>query len=133
MRSDSQKVFDALWRQRISRIHIGPPPRTEKKEDEKEIIDYKSLLNRLDSMCHDEREAVKELLSKVSVDESCRDYLMKRLNRSMSSEEREVVQPQIQHKVDCVEIVDHFDKGPNPVDAHIITTIGRDGSINTDF
>lgn len=40
---------------------------------------------------------------------------------------------QIQHKGDRVDIVDHFDHGPNPVDAHIITSVGPDGSINTDI
>jgi len=40
---------------------------------------------------------------------------------------------QVQHKFDRVDVVDHFDKGPNPVDAHIVTTIGKDGSISTDF
>lgn len=40
---------------------------------------------------------------------------------------------QMQHKGDRVDIVDHLDKGPNPVDFHIITTIGPKGDINTDW
>ncbi len=40
---------------------------------------------------------------------------------------------QIQHKKDRVDIVDHFDKGKNPVDYHIIHSINKDGSIDTDI
>lgn len=38
---------------------------------------------------------------------------------------------QIQHKGDRIDIVDHMDKGKAPVDVHIITSINRDGSIDT--
>lgn len=38
---------------------------------------------------------------------------------------------QIQHRGDCVKIVDHFDKGLYPVDFHIITKIGPNGKITT--
>ncbi len=36
---------------------------------------------------------------------------------------------QIQHKGNQVEIVDHFDKGPLPVDYHIVTIVGPNGQI----
>ena len=38
---------------------------------------------------------------------------------------------QIQHKGDRVDIVDHMDKGNDPVDVHIITSINKDGSIDS--
>ena len=38
---------------------------------------------------------------------------------------------QIQHKGDRVDIVDHMDKGKDPVDVHIITSINKDGSIDS--
>ena len=38
---------------------------------------------------------------------------------------------QIQHKGPYVDIVDHFDHGPDPVDVHIITQIDREGNIET--
>lgn len=38
---------------------------------------------------------------------------------------------QVQHKGFRVDIVDHLDKGPNPVDVHIVTQIGPGGSIQT--
>lgn len=40
---------------------------------------------------------------------------------------------QVQHKGDRVDVVDHFDKGQNPQDLHIIHRIGPDGSIETDI
>lgn len=40
---------------------------------------------------------------------------------------------QIQHKIDHVDIVDHFDKGDDPVDVHIIHRIDRFGNINIDI
>ncbi len=40
---------------------------------------------------------------------------------------------QIQHKGDEVQIVDHFDHGPDPVDAHIVTKIGPKGNIDMDW
>jgi len=40
---------------------------------------------------------------------------------------------QIQHKGTHVDIVDHMDRGPNAVNAHIVTRIGPGGSIKTNF
>lgn len=40
---------------------------------------------------------------------------------------------QIQHKFDKVQIVDHFDKGVLPVQAHLVTTIDSSGNITTDI
>ncbi len=40
---------------------------------------------------------------------------------------------QIQHRGDHVDIVDHFDHGKDGVPAHIVTSIGHDGSIDTDI
>ncbi len=40
---------------------------------------------------------------------------------------------QIQHKGKYIDIVDHFDKGNDPIDFHIITKINPDGSINTEY
>lgn len=40
---------------------------------------------------------------------------------------------QVQHKFNQVEIVDHFDKGPDPIDLHIVTTINKRGEIDTDI
>lgn len=40
---------------------------------------------------------------------------------------------QIQHKGTCVDVVDHFDKGKDPVDFHIVHRIGPDGSIKMDY
>lgn len=40
---------------------------------------------------------------------------------------------QIQHKGNRVDVVDHFDHGKNPVDCHIVTTIGPDGKIDSNF
>ena len=41
---------------------------------------------------------------------------------------------QIQHKNDHIDIVDHFDKGKDPIaDFHIIHRIGPDGNIKFDY
>ncbi|MFH1461089.1 MAG: hypothetical protein ABIF84_01575 [Patescibacteria group bacterium] len=40
---------------------------------------------------------------------------------------------QIQHKGDRVDIVDHFDHGPDPVDLHIITKVRKDEKIDFDW
>ena len=40
---------------------------------------------------------------------------------------------QVQHKVDRIEIVDHFDHGVKPVDFHIVTKVDKFGNINTDY
>lgn len=40
---------------------------------------------------------------------------------------------QIQHRGNRVDIVDHFDKGPYPVDFHIIHHIDKKGKIDIDF
>jgi hypothetical protein len=40
---------------------------------------------------------------------------------------------QVQVKPDRVDIVDHFDKGPNPVPVHVVTTVGPDGQTKTNY
>lgn len=40
---------------------------------------------------------------------------------------------QIQHQGDRIDIVDHFDKGQDPVDVHIITTVDKNGKITYDW
>ncbi len=40
---------------------------------------------------------------------------------------------QIQHKGPHVDVVDHFDKGPDQVPIHIVTCINRDGTIDVDI
>ena len=40
---------------------------------------------------------------------------------------------QIQHKGDRVEFIEHLDKGPDPVDVHVVTRIDKDGSITFDW
>jgi len=40
---------------------------------------------------------------------------------------------QIQHRRDHIDIVDHFDKGPKPIDAHVITRIDRKGNTDSGF
>ena len=40
---------------------------------------------------------------------------------------------QVQHKHDHVDIVDHFDHGPDPVDVHIIHHIDKTGNIDIDI
>jgi len=37
---------------------------------------------------------------------------------------------QVQHKGTYVDIVDHFDKGPNPVKVHIVTRVNKDGTLD---
>ena len=37
---------------------------------------------------------------------------------------------QIQHKKDCVEIVDHFDKGDRPAPIHTVVRINSNGGID---
>lgn len=40
---------------------------------------------------------------------------------------------QVQHKGNCVEVVDHFDHGPSPLDLHIVTRINGAGEIDVDL
>ena len=40
---------------------------------------------------------------------------------------------QVQHKGGRVDIVDHFDKGKSPVDAHIVHTVDKAGNIKSNW
>lgn len=40
---------------------------------------------------------------------------------------------QIQHKITQIDIVDHFDHGPSPIDAHVVTTILPNGTIKSNY
>jgi len=44
-----------------------------------------------------------------------------------------LTQVQVKSDPPRVDIVDHFDKGPNPVPAHVVTTVGPDGQIKTNL
>ncbi|MBW8034399.1 MAG: hypothetical protein FVQ79_01680 [Planctomycetes bacterium] len=40
---------------------------------------------------------------------------------------------QIQHKGPYVDVVDHLDKGPDPVPVHIVTRIDQNGQVDSDW
>jgi hypothetical protein len=44
-----------------------------------------------------------------------------------------LTQVQVKSEPRRVDIVDHFDKGPNPAPAHVVTTVEPNGTIKTNY